>query len=53
MKKRNDDLVAVGGQRAGSGTQSIDDGANEAATTKNKRKKSKKDAGAKSSDVLR
>ena len=50
MKKRTDDLVAVGGQRAGGGTQSIDDSAKEAATTKQKRKKSKKDAGAKNSD---
>ena len=50
MKKRNDDLVAAGGQRAGVGTQSNDDGAKEAATTKHKRKKSKKDAGAKNSD---
>ena len=49
MKKKNDDLVALGRQRAGAGTQSIDDdGAKEAnTTTKNKRKKSKKDAGAK------
>ena len=51
MKKKNDDLVALGGQRAGAGAQSInDDGAKEAANTKKKRKKSKNDAGAKNSD---
>ena len=47
MKKRNDDLVAVGGKNAGAGTQSVDDGAIEAnAITKNKRKKSIKVASA-------
>ena len=50
MKKKNDERVALGVQRAGAGTISLDgDGAKEAnATPKNaKRKKAKRNSGAK------
>ena len=48
-KKNTNDLVAAGGRNAGPGARTIDDGAKEDADTpkNNKRKKSKKDAGAK------